>query len=262
MALEDEDFFDLIAESLVFASNKGHTSLRGYLESTPTWPLGLRTPVYFFSSSGAARQLRPMAEARGWTVLDAEDPLDREVVVTYGERNPDRVRLVPLDECADWPLFEDLEGEERSRFLRVEADAERHLRRSGLGRVIVYVRRFPPASLPAVVIATRRAEAERRLAELSNEPWLLESLAELAAEASRVRRPRPLTLVLNAGHPLVSSLGEGGAGAAGETARGIVIGLFHAALLRSPRLLSGLEADVLYRELVEHLEGMLGGDRA
>jgi hypothetical protein len=126
--------------------------------------------------------------------------------------------------------------------------------------VIVYVRRFLPASLPAVVIATRRAEAERRLAKLSNEPWLLESLAELAAEASRVRRPRPLTLVLNAGHPLVSSLGE--RGPAGETTRRIVIGLFHAALLRSPRLLSGPEADVLYRELVEHLEGMLGGERA
>jgi len=247
IALFDDDFFDRVGELLFFESNRGPVGLRDLLDAPRSLDGGGGVPIYYVASEGAAAQYYRMVEDRDWTILDAAKPLDEALLRKYAERRPERVALVRLDGEDHPDLFAPLAPGEGEAFRRLEMTVESALRRQGLGTYVVHVRRFAPASTPAIVLATPETEADYQLEALAEVPWLAPEMADLTRRVAR-ERIRPVRLLLNAEHPLVQELR--GAADHGEAPETVCAGLALTALLHSRKLLTDRTVPILERHLI------------
>jgi HSP90 family molecular chaperone len=251
IAFLDDAFFDLVAELLFFDSNRGQVCLRDLLAAPQASDSGEAIPVYYVSAEGAASQYYKMAEARDWVVIDAGKPLDEMLLRKFAERNPARISLSPLDGAEHPDLFEPLEAGDEEAYRSLGMAVETTLRRHRLGAFLVNVRRYAPATLPAIALATPQTEADHQLEALAEAPWIAPGLAELTRRVVR-DRIRPLQLLLNANHPLVQQLRNLGGAAAGLES--VYLGLALTALLQSRKLLTERNVPVLHQHLTLLLE--------
>jgi molecular chaperone HtpG len=256
LALVDDAFFDLVAELLFFESNRGPICLRDALRAPRTLDDSGAVPLYYVSSEGVAPQYYRMAEARDWLILDAGRPIDEALLRKFSERRPGRVSLVALDSEERPELFAPLAAPEAEAYRSLELAVEAALRGHGLGTFVVHARRFEPAALPAVVLATPQTEADHQLEAIADAPWVAPSLAELTRRVV-LGRIRPLRLLVNVAHPLVRELARLDRERRG--AQSVYLGLALGALLHSRKLLTDRNVGILHEHLTAILAEVAGG---
>jgi len=152
-----------------------------------------------------------------------------------------------LDQLDDPALYERLTLEEEAAYQRLARALDRALG-SMDARVRTQVRRFQPATLSAVLIAGQRVTAFDEMERALEKPFLLDGLAELAGEVRDRLRQHPLTLFLNAAHPLVQRLGAL-ADPDDPRYRLLLTGLYHGALLNAQHRLTPAAARRFHADL-------------
>jgi molecular chaperone HtpG len=264
MALFHEDFFAQVAALLLFDTNRGLLSLGELFangsgaagESGESWrpqegegAQGAQPSVFYFSKPGAAPQFYRLADARGWTVINAGLLFEKELLEKYAQATGSVRRLVALDTSEDRALFEAAWSDEGA-CARVERGIEDSLAELGLDQVAVQVCRYLPESLPAVVLLSPDSTADLRLQAIVRQPWFLESLGDVTREVLRQHGHRTIRLRLNELHPLIRELL---ADPLRTRDRELAAGLFLSAALNAKDLLIDDTVDVLHAELLSLL---------
>jgi molecular chaperone HtpG len=246
MALHHDDFFDAVADLLLFETNKGLKPLKDCLQADgDTSEAGAGSRLFYFAEKDAAPQFYRLAAARDWVVVNAGHLFEQEFLAKYAEDRAGSVRLVPLDSAAG--LFErpSLTGQDRQS--RLELDVEAALRRAGISNVLVRLRSFAPSSMPAIALSSAESEAEIKLRQLVKQPWFMESFEDVSREALQRRKRQPLQLILNHRHPLVRWLLDRDTRA--EQLRPVMVGLYLSSLLYSRNLLTDETAEIVHGHL-------------
>jgi hypothetical protein len=275
MAVFHQDFFEQVGGLLLFDTNRGLMSLAGvfgdveavdeateeepWRASVPQWQGSdgdasrspRSGPVLYFTQSRAATQFYRLADARGWTVVNAGRAFERELLVRYASSHGAAHRLVPLDAAHGQALFAPPSTAARDRIRELERDIEAALRSDGLDNVAVHVCRFAPASLPAIVLLSPDSEAELTLEDLVRQPWFAESLGDVTREVLSQRERRPLHLRLNEENDLVRRLLDAGPSLDGS--EDVYWGLFLSAALNAQDLLTETTTTTLHRQLLRLL---------
>ena len=259
MALFYDDFFEQVAELLLFQTNakanNGLMSLQDYL--TKNRARNDKAPIYYFAYMGAAAQFYKLADASGWVVINGGGRFEEELLIKYGKLHHRTVHLERLDATDDAELFQRLETTEAEKFRQLELDLERSLRLSGLTNVLVQMRRFEPKELPSVIIVSPETEAEEKLHNLVTQPWFMEGMEDVAEEALKQNQRRPIYLSLNANNPLIQKLAD--IERRSNLVQEIMLGVYNSAILYSHNLLNQYNAEVmhgqfvrLFNRLIEH----------
>lgn len=253
MAARHPDFGAAVLDHLPFETNQGQLTLPDYLDRQATGA-GKR-PLYFFTHEADANQFYTICQARGLLAINAGRPFDETLLRRYAEQHSETVELQPLDRLDDPSWYERLGVAEQAEYARLERAMDRALAEMET-RVKTQVRRFQPADLSAVLLAGQRIAAFDAMERALEKPFLLDGLAELASEVRDRLRRQPLTLLLNAAHPLVRRLGEV-ANPAETRYRPLLTGLYHAALLNAQHRLTPAAARRFHADLqallLEHL---------
>jgi molecular chaperone HtpG len=248
MAYYHKDFFEKVADLLLFDTNRGPMSLQEYLtKNAPRPETENKAPIYYFAYHGASAQFYRLADARGWVVINAGQAFEEELLEKYGQLKHQTVHLERLDATDDPELFKRLDQADQENFRQLELDMEGHLHRVGLPNVAVRMRRFAPADLPAVLILTPETEAEEKLRHLITQPWMLENLEDVAREALKDSR-RPLYLSLNADNSLIRKLAD--ADRRDNAIQDIMLGIYNSAVLYSSNLLTQHNSDIIHSQIV------------
>ncbi|MCC8998242.1 MAG: ATP-binding protein [Candidatus Contendobacter sp.] len=235
MAAQHPEFSAAVLDHLPFETNQGQLNLPDYLARQPTADNGKR-PLYFFTHEADANQFYALCQARAVLAINAGRPFDETLLRRYAGQHSDTVELKPLDRLDDPALYQRLAPEEETAYERLARAVDRALG-SMEARVRTQVRRFQPAALSAVLIAGQRVTAFDQMERALEKPFLLDGLAELAGEVRDRLRQHPLTLFLNAAHPLVQQLGALTDPDAPRY-RLLLTGLYHSALLNAQHRLT------------------------
>lgn len=247
MALLHNDFFARVAKLLLFDTNRGLEPL-GDLVSPGQ-------PVHYFSNAGAAPQFYRLADARDMTVINASLVFEKELLQKYARAVGAGTGLIAVDSTDDGMLFEQPHSTRLDRS-RLEQVASSALADAGLDHVQVELRRYPPESLPAVVLLSPESEADLRLRSIVQQPWFVESLGDVTREFLRQREQRPVRLRLNERHPLIRTLL---ADPGRPHVPRLCVGLYLSAALNANDLLVGETVGVLHAELVLLLQQCANG---
>ena len=243
-----------VLDHLPFETNQGQLTLPDYLGRQAT--INGKRPLYFFTHDADANQFYTLCQARGLLAINAGRPFDETLLRRHASQQPDTVELKPLDRLDDPTWYERLDATEQAKYARLERAMDRALAEMET-RVKTQVRRFRPDDLSAVLLAGQRVAASDAMEQALEKPFLLDGLAELAGEVRDRLRRQPLTLLLNAAHPLVRRLGEV-ANPAEARYRPLLTGLYHAALLNAQHRLTPAAARRFHADLqallLEHLE--------
>ncbi|MDG4550662.1 MAG: ATP-binding protein [Candidatus Contendobacter sp.] len=254
MAAQHPDFGAAVLDHLPFETDQGQLTLPDYLDRQPT--TNGKKPLYFFTHAADANQFYALCQARGLLAINAGRPFDETLLRRYAERHPKAVELKPLDRLDDPALYERLDAAEQAEYARLERAMDRALAEMET-RVKTQVRRFRPDELSAVLLAGQRIAAFDAMEQALEKPFLLDGLAELAGEVRDRLRRQPLTLLLNATHPLVQRLGAV-ADPTEARYRPLLTGLYHAALLNAQHRLTPAAARRFHADLqallLDHLE--------
>jgi hypothetical protein len=254
MAYYYSDFFDKVAELLLFDTNRGSMSLRDYLtKNAPRPDLGNRVPIYYFSYEGAAAQFYSLADAKGWVVINAGRRFEEELLEEYVKKNEKRVHPEHLDTADDPLIFEKLDDCEMERFKPIETDMEGVLHRLGGLNVMVRTRRFDPAHVPAVVILSKEAKEEEKLQNVLENPRFMSAIEDIISEAIAYQKKRkPIYLFINATNPIIRKLidFEKKDGRIAE----LMFGIYNSAMLYSHNLLNRINAQVMHMQVIKLIE--------
>ncbi|MBD2681739.1 MULTISPECIES: ATP-binding protein [Nostoc] len=258
MAHQYDEFFQQVGELLLFETNRGEMSLREYLGKNATRKdkdAESKAPLYYFAYGGAAAQFYKLADARDWVVINAGSSFEEELLEKYAQTNHRTIYLERLDATDDPELFQRLNQKEEERFRQLELDLEGNLRRFGVNNVSVRMRRFDPASLPAVIILTPETEAEQKLQYMVNQPWFMEGMEDIAKEAMQQSKRRPLYLQLNAANELIQQLADmAGIERGSELVGKLMTGIYTSAILYSHNLLTQNNAEAIHTQFVGLLD--------
>lgn len=255
MAYFHDDFFEQVADLLLFETNRGPLSLQEYLtKNAPRPATDNKAPIYYFAYAGASAQFYRLADARDWVVINAGERFDEELLEKYGRLRHRAVHLMRLDATDDPELFQRLDASEQERFRQFELDMEGHLRRVGLPNVAVRMRRFAPAELPAVIILTPETEAEEKLRNLVTQPWFMQDMEDVAREMLNQNK-RTLYLSLNVDNALIQKLAE--SNRREETVQEVMLGIYNSAALYSHNLLTQHNSNIIHAQVVRLLERLM-----
>jgi len=202
MACVNEEFFELVSELLLFNTNKDKLTISEYLSKNAL--VDNKAPIYYFSYDDAASQFYRLADAKGFTVINAGSNFDEELLKLYANKHND-VMLTQLDVKSAGVLFEPLELEESSKYKELEKSFTFALNRSGIN-VRVMVQRFEPKKIPALVIESERTQAEENLRRLLFNPTIRLSMADVWDDVVKEQREKPTELALNASNSLINIL--------------------------------------------------------
>ncbi len=203
LAVEDEDFYRVIADWLPFETTGGRIPL-GELRSIlrAGVPPGARPLLRFTKTVDEFRQVAPIATSQRLTLVNAGWDYDEELLERLPVIDPgiDVEPVAAVDLVAD---FEELDPAEADRAARLLAVAERTL---APHRCSAEVRRFLPAELPALYGIGDAALFRRSVdiaKEGADETWsaLMDGVA-----GGPGADPGAATLCLNLGNPLVGKL--------------------------------------------------------
>ncbi|MEM9218509.1 MAG: ATP-binding protein [Cyanobacteria bacterium P01_F01_bin.150] len=253
MACFHDDFFEYVAELLLFETNEGDLSIREYLQKSMA-DGATKTPIYYFAYREGAAQFYKLATARGWIVINAGYQFEEELLQKYAEQHQDTVRLERLDTSDDPDLFQRLDPSEIDQFRNLELDVEKTLRAANIANVMVQLRRFEPAALPAVIIVSPETESQEKLRKLVEQPWFLEGIEAIASEALEQSSSSPWVLSLNVNSALIQQLSKNDRQA--PLVKQIMLGLYNSAVLYSHNLLDQKRVDMMHRQFI-HLFDML-----
>jgi molecular chaperone HtpG len=245
MAARHPDFGAAVLDQLPFETHQGQLTLPDYLTRQPASD-GPR-PLYFFTHEADANQFYALCQARGLLAINAGRPFDETLLRRYADQHPETVELKPLDRLDDPALYERLDITEQAAYTRLERAIDRALGDMEV-RVRTQVRRFQPATLSAALLADQRVTAFDQMERALEKPFLLEGLAELASDLRDRLRQQPLTLLLNAAHPLVQGLRELAEPDAPRY-RPILTGLYYGALLNAQHRLTPAAARSFHADL-------------
>jgi molecular chaperone HtpG len=245
MAARHPDFGAAVLDQLPFETHQGQLTLPDYLTRQPASD-GQR-PLYFFTHEADANQFYALCQARGLLAINAGRPFDETLLRRYADQHPETVELKPLDRLDDPALYERLDITEQAAYTRLERAIDRALGDMEV-RVRTQVRRFQPATLSAALLAGQRVTALDQMERALEKPFLLEGLAELASDLRDRLRQQPLTLLLNAEHPLVQGLRELAEPDAPRY-RPILTGLYYGALLNAQHRLTPAAARGFHADL-------------
>ena len=194
LAAEDPEFLELVAPWLPFETSAGRMSLEAYLSRNEGSALVARSVDSF-------RQVAPLVAAQGACVINAGYVHDFEILERYAELR-EGLRIDEVDALRLTDGFEDLDLDDRRRVAELLAVADLVLQPH---RCRAQVKRFEPASLPAVYAAGESAAFVRqaeRSQEVSGGLWS-NVLGELTREHAPLAKAQ---LTLNFASPLVQRL--------------------------------------------------------
>ncbi len=251
MAARHPEFGAAVLDALPFATNQGQLTLPDYFARQPITAEGKR-PLYFYIHEADANQFNALCQAQGLLAINAGRPFDETLLRRYAAQHPETVALKPLDRLDDPALYARLEPEQEAIYSRLTQTMDRALADMDV-RVKTQVRQFQPATLSAVLIAGQRVTAFDEMERALEKPFLLDGLAELAGEVRDRLGQQPLTLFLNAAHPLVQKLGAL-ADPGHLRYRRLLAGLYYGALLNAQHRLTPAMA----RRFHADLQALLG----
>jgi len=243
LAVEDDEFFKVIADLLPFETTQGLLSL-GEIRAN--------APVRYAPTVDQFRQIAGVAAAQGLCVVNGGYVNDSDLLERLAEVYPD-VEVEPVDASDVAQGFEELSAAERDSafaFLRGADDALR-----GYG-CRAELRRFLPTEMPALYSVSREGEFQRdleRTKESADSLWggILDNLSRKSEVAPGAE------LTFNFSNPLVVRL------AAMRDERRLKLAvemLYVQALLLGHHPLRSKELNALNRGLLELVElGMEGG---
>ncbi|MCB1921468.1 MAG: ATP-binding protein, partial [Candidatus Competibacteraceae bacterium] len=250
MAARHAEFGAAVLDYLPFETHQGQLTLPGILARQPIAEQGKRS-LYFFTHEADANQFNALCQARGVLAINAGRPFDETLLRRYARQHAEAVELKPLDRLDDPEWYEKLPAEEQATYQRLARAVDRVLAEREVA-VHTQARRFQPATLSAVLLTGQRIRAFDAMERTLEKPFALDGLAELAGEVRDRLRQYPLTLFLNAEHPLVQRLG-----ALAEPDhpryRSILTGLYYSALLNAQHRLTPAIARRFHADLQELL---------
>jgi len=236
LAVDDDEFFGIIADWLPFETSAGRMALRDYRE--------LSGPIRFTRTVDEFRQIAGVAAARSMVVINAGYTYDEELLRKLARLEPDadveRLRAPDLIRT-----FSDPDEADRARVDRFLEIAEETLRPF---KCRPEAKRFPPAELPALYSIEKDARFRRsidRSKEETDALWssVLESVGPTGDNTSG--------LCFNLDNPLVRSIL---AVEEPDVLRLAVETLYVQSLLLGHHPLRGGEMKLLNRGLAELLE--------
>lgn len=231
MAMVNDDFFNLVAELLLFETNQGDISLQQYIPMNSM--ISDKNPIYYFSHYDSAAQYYRMANEKGIIVINAGRNYDEELLEKYGERHPE-VTLEKLNVLDKGIFFDELSSEERKLFRRLEERISYHLNHDLGLNVVINTKLYNPVAVPAVIIETEVSKTDRELQDLLNAPTLRMNFGDAFRGLQERIRNRPLQLALNGRNALIQLLSKANLDSA-VTATVMTL-LYNNALLYSHRL--------------------------
>ncbi len=231
MAMVNEDFFDQVAELLLFETNHGDISLQQYIPMNPM--IGSRNPIYYFSHYDSAAQYYRMANEKGLVVINAGRNYDGELLEKYGEHHPE-VTLEKLNVLDKGIFFDELSAEDRLPFRRLEERMSYHLTHDLRLNIVLNTKLYEPKAVPAVIIETEVSKTDRELQVLLNTPSLRMSFGDAFRSIQERIRNRPLQLALNGWNPLIQLISK--ANLDSSVISTVMTLLYNNALLYSHRL--------------------------
>jgi len=261
MACVYDDFFKQVAGLLLFKTNQGLMSLDTYLTKNSSRPdFGNRAPIYYFSHSGAATQFKRLADARGWTVIDAGWIFEVDFLRKYAEQNPATTVLVRLDTTDDPLMFQPLPVSEEEKFRGLLSDMQGHLTQIGLQHVRVRMRRFQPPEIPAVVLGSMKMEQEEKIRDILRRAALSSSVGDILEEVLSDTEEAPLFVNLNADNRLIRKLSD--LNRQTPTVQSILTGIYNCAMVHSHNLLTENNTRVMHDQFLELLENLLNAQES
>ena len=231
MAMVNDDFFNQVAELLLFETNQGDISLQQYIPMNSM--INDKNPIYYFSHYDSAAQYYRMANEKGIIVINAGRNYDEELLEKYGEHHPE-VTLEKLNVLDKGIFFDELLPEERKSFRRLEERISYHLNHDLGLNVVINTKFYNPVAVPAVIIETEVSKTDRELQDLLNAPTLRMSFGDAFRGLQERIRNRPLQLALNGRNALIQLLSKANLDSA-VTATVMTL-LYNNALLYSHRL--------------------------
>lgn len=138
-AVQDNEFFEQVADIVTFRTTRGQLSLRDYLKETDD-------KIYYVTRQMGSLQERLLGEGHGVPVIDASWFAVTPFLKKFANRNPD-TELVQLDGESS-QLMRPVEDEQ---FVKI---SEFFLRREIKSRIVT----FKPEDVPAIVIYPKDAE--------------------------------------------------------------------------------------------------------
>lgn len=205
MAMVNDDFFNQVAELLLFETNQGDISLQQYIPMNPM--INDKNPIYYFSHYDSAAQYYRMANEKGIIVINAGRNYDEELLEKYGEHHPE-VTLEKLNVLDKGIFFDELLPEERKSFRRLEERISYHLNHDLGLNVVINTKFYNPVAVPAVIIETEVSKTDRELQDLLNAPTLRMSFGDAFRGLQERIRNRPLQLALNGRNTLIQLLSK------------------------------------------------------
>jgi molecular chaperone HtpG len=248
MALADAQFYEDVADLLLFPTNRGMMSLRDYLPKNS--PMGGKAPIYYISSGGAATTLFTLADKKGLTVIDASRVFDESFIKQYAESKSFTTTLVSLDHSDQEILFDPItDRSDRAKFEQLESAIEATLRET---RASVRARLFVPDDIPAVLINSPRNQAREELKYFREHMSLIGGLDE-SIDALTNRNSEnyseavPLVLYVNAANPLIKRLAS--LSVRTPITNELMLGIYNSSFLGAPNLISKHNASIIHSQM-------------
>lgn len=264
MAFLHDDFFDAIAPSLPFNTNRGALTLGQCLAAGSGESPGALPVLRYHAGSGSVSAFGRIAGARNWLIIDAGLGFDADLLRRYAARRKDEVELVRIDAGDPPGLFQRLAPSEEARYRSLEQGIALALSQAGVERVAVRTRSFAPADIPALVLRDRHSDALEAVRGNLSQSNLLEAAREIGSELLSKEPPRTLTLTINAGNPVIARLADVQRFLrVEETLDGtrvispLLCALFSSALISSGVPTGRLDADLMRLQLTAVSDGVL-----
>ena len=265
MAVQFDDFFDAIADTVIFEVSLPDPkdisrpfqmlTLPEYLEMQKETIDGKKV-IYFISEKGAAPQFYHLCQAKGLLAVNAGLIFEETFLEKYVEKHGDLI-LKRVDIAEGTAIFEPLSDEERVKYADIEFRLGALLRMTmPYQETTIRTERFDPSEIPAVVTQTEDVSVAQRLERLITDPAMGE-LGDIMREAFEIQQHRmlPVVMHLNSESPIIKRLRD-------EDFNDFVIqdgwiSLYNNAFMYSQQHLSYQNLEVLHAQMVRALDHML-----
>lgn len=254
MAYFYDDFFNEVADLLLFDTNQGMMSLHDYLPKNDPLPDGY-APIYYFSYDDASAQFYRLANSKNIVVINGGDHFDEEILKKYSHKYDNRVKLQQLDVLSNGIFFVNVSDAEIQKFSILEQEFTYALNRSGLN-VKVDAKYFIPESIPAIIIETERSQAEEKLRILLNSPRIRMGTETTWSEVLDDQHKKLRKLVINAGNPVINGLFHITTPTDHQLLESLLIGIYNNAMLYSHRM-RAKDMDIVHDSMAGMMERVI-----
>ena len=198
-ALEDDDFFDRICDLVRVSTDRGHITIREYIEKS-------QGTVYYFAERGSGTQHKVLFAHKGLPVIDASWGVEEEFLDRYAERKGVKIERLTAGSGTIFKALDTVDEKWR--------DLERQFERR-VGKQAKAVE-FDPETVPAVLVARPLDRGDKELEELGalgdqlgiSSSQIRNMFGKLARDRSIRAAGEDTILHLNTKNPLIRQLRE------------------------------------------------------